>query len=265
MGGCPKRCGASRTAIPRCTQAVGARTAARRLQASNGLAVAWQREIQSGTPRSWDARVREECDVRATERARRRIVAGSAREVSRRTFRARLQRSQVCSCSAASSMGRPQAATRAPLGGGAGCASVSARAGSCDRGTASSQRKLAAAPRPGHWRHHELAAFATRHAGSRHADSARAAAAALVQKQPRQAVELALAGCGRGGSAGDYRIRSRSAKHADVSLDTSRGCHLEAATKPPRWGRVRPASAAGLEGRCNRQCHRSAKRLPRGL
>ena len=28
MGGCPKRCGASYTAIPRCTQAVGARTAA---------------------------------------------------------------------------------------------------------------------------------------------------------------------------------------------------------------------------------------------
>ncbi|CAJ1360052.1 unnamed protein product, partial [Effrenium voratum] len=46
----------------------------------NGLAVAWQREIQSGTPRSWDVRVREECDVCATERERRRIVAGSARE-----------------------------------------------------------------------------------------------------------------------------------------------------------------------------------------
>ena len=46
----------------------------------NGLAVAWQREIQSGTPRLWDVRVREECDVCATERERRRIVAGSARE-----------------------------------------------------------------------------------------------------------------------------------------------------------------------------------------
>ena len=46
----------------------------------NGLAAAWQREIQSGTPRSWDVRVREECDVCATERERRRIVAGSARE-----------------------------------------------------------------------------------------------------------------------------------------------------------------------------------------
>ena len=135
-------------------------------------------------------------------------------------------------------MGGPRAATRAPLGCGAGYTSVSARAGSCDRGAASSQRKLAAAPRPGHWRHHGLAALASRHAGSRHADSARAAATALVQKQSREAVELVLAGCGCCGGAGDYRNRSRSAKHADMSPDTSRGCHLETATEPPRRGRM---------------------------
>ncbi|CAJ1345977.1 unnamed protein product, partial [Effrenium voratum] len=48
----------------------------------NGLAVAWQREIQSGTPRSWDVRVREECDLCATERERRRIVAFASRRVT---------------------------------------------------------------------------------------------------------------------------------------------------------------------------------------
>ncbi|CAJ1326993.1 unnamed protein product, partial [Effrenium voratum] len=67
------------------------------------------------------------------------------------------------------------------------------------------------------------------------------------------------------GGAGDYRNQSRPAKHADMSLDTSQRCHLETATEPPRRGRVHPASAAALEGRCGRQCHRSAKRLPSGL